>query len=231
MPDADLSIRTADRSGSLRPGQGTARRDPLHLHDVPGHLPSARRGLGRLTPAWARGSGDLGERHPVNDTPDGSRPGPGVRLVRGLDAGDRREAGSRRAPPRPGSLQRRQCVPSPLILIGDDRAGAWRRVHGLSALEPVGSALDCVRRWSDEAPARSRTPGRPGLTGPSLLHRRFAARPARRDGAALQRPHPGQGGPSIHVFFASCKNTCPLMLATSRSCRTTSAIDWAGTFT
>jgi protein SCO1 len=103
---------------------------------------------------------------------------------------------------------------SPLILLGNDRTGTWRRIHGLSPIETIKNAIDAIRDAPEREPAEVHSDS--SRASPPA-HRYFTD-------VALENQH----GESmrlysdllrskvvvIHVFFASCKNTCPLMMAT-----------------
>jgi protein SCO1 len=100
---------------------------------------------------------------------------------------------------------------SPFILLGDDRSGTWRRVHGLSPVETVLAGIEALR----PAPA---TPSAEQADAPtSPAHRYFTDVPlVNQHGQTVRLYSDLIRGKVvvIHVFFAGCTNTCPVMLAT-----------------
>jgi cytochrome oxidase Cu insertion factor (SCO1/SenC/PrrC family) len=102
---------------------------------------------------------------------------------------------------------------SPLVLVGDDRTGTWRRLAGITPAEQIKDAIASVARKGDQAPA-----------GPDATE--VADTPARRYFTDV--PLVNQYGETmrlysdvlkgkvvvINVFFSKCGNTCPVMLAT-----------------
>ena len=106
-----------------------------------------------------------------------------------------------------GSFSADKINHSQLILLGDESTGTWKWINGLSSVDTIRSALDSVRG----AGAR-------GETSPDSAALRYFT------DVTLVNQH---GGPMrlysdllrgkvvvIHAFFASCKNTCPLMMST-----------------
>jgi cytochrome oxidase Cu insertion factor (SCO1/SenC/PrrC family) len=97
---------------------------------------------------------------------------------------------------------------SPFILLGNDRTGTWRRVHGLSPIETIRSALASVR--DERRGAAKQVPDSPA-------HRYFTdVALVNQDGESLRLYSDLIHGKVvlIHAFFASCRDTCPQMLAT-----------------
>ena len=99
---------------------------------------------------------------------------------------------------------------SPLILVGNDRTKIWRRVGGLSAPETIQTSINSVRpapadRGSDTA--ESEAPAQRYFTDVLLTDQNGESKRFYSD---LLRGKTVV----IHVFFASCKNTCPMVMAT-----------------
>ena len=105
---------------------------------------------------------------------------------------------------------------SPLILLGDDRSGAWRRVHGMTPPEQIAiRASRGLEREVDRADGRRAEAPEPDPDSPA--RRYFTDVPlVDQDGKAERLYTDLIRGKVvvIHVFFASCKNTCPMMMST-----------------
>jgi cytochrome oxidase Cu insertion factor (SCO1/SenC/PrrC family) len=96
---------------------------------------------------------------------------------------------------------------SPFILLGNDLTGIWRRVHGLSPIETIRSELAFVR--GPKRAAAKQAPDAPA-------HRYFTdVVLVNQDGESLRLYSDLIHGKVvlIHAFFASCRDTCPQMLA------------------
>src|SRR5262249_10133992 len=96
---------------------------------------------------------------------------------------------------------------SPLILLGNDRTGTWRRIHGLSPIQTIKAAFQSL---VEERKGGSQTETAPD----SPAHRYFTDVPlVNQDGETMRLYSDLLHGKVvvIHVFFASCRNTCPQM--------------------
>jgi len=104
---------------------------------------------------------------------------------------------------------------TPLIMIGDDRTGTWRRLSGITPAEQIKDAIEAVARAGDKTPSQpvaaavDDTPGRRYFTDVPLVNQ---------SGETMRLYSDLLRGKVvvIHVFFAQCSNTCPLMLATDQ---------------
>jgi protein SCO1 len=96
---------------------------------------------------------------------------------------------------------------SPFILLGDDRKGTWRRIHGLSPPEAILAGIEAMTG-----------PSRVGNVEPqSAGHRYFSDVPLVDQHGRTVRLYSDLIRDKvvvIHVFFSACKNTCPVMMAT-----------------
>jgi protein SCO1 len=101
---------------------------------------------------------------------------------------------------------------SPLILLGVDNSGTWRRLDGLTAPERVKREILALAQAGERAQAPSATSdadarGRRYFTDVPLVNQYGETMrlysDVLRDKVVV-----------IHVFFSKCTNTCPLMLAT-----------------
>jgi cytochrome oxidase Cu insertion factor (SCO1/SenC/PrrC family) len=102
---------------------------------------------------------------------------------------------------------------SPFVLIGNDRTGAWRRIHGLSPLEKIKFAIGTLHTPEPRGAAEPS----PGAEPDSPARRYFTDVPLVNQRGETMRLYSDllRGKVVvIHVFFASCKNTCPLMMST-----------------
>ena len=85
---------------------------------------------------------------------------------------------------------------SPLILLGNDRTGTWRRVHGLSSIETIRSAIDSVREVPDDQPKAAVSDTSPEPISPA--HRYFTDVPLQNQHGETVRLYSdllrGQGG-------------------------------------
>jgi cytochrome oxidase Cu insertion factor (SCO1/SenC/PrrC family) len=96
---------------------------------------------------------------------------------------------------------------SPFVLLGDDRQGTWRRIHGLSAPMTIVDAITALAGPAPEPESESDSPARRYFTDVPLIDQDGRERRLYSDlirGKVVV----------LHCFFASCKNTCPMMLAT-----------------
>jgi cytochrome oxidase Cu insertion factor (SCO1/SenC/PrrC family) len=103
---------------------------------------------------------------------------------------------------------------SPLILLGDDRSGTWRRLDGFTAPERVRREIRALARAGEKASSPSTAAdadarGRRYFTDVPLVNQ---------NGETMRLYSDLLRGKVvvIHVFFSSCSNTCPLMLTTYR---------------
>jgi cytochrome oxidase Cu insertion factor (SCO1/SenC/PrrC family) len=106
---------------------------------------------------------------------------------------------------------------SPLILLGNDRTATWRWVHGLSPIETIRAAIDSLREAPGTRPGETASDSSPAPISPAqryftdvVLENQY--------GESMRLYSDLLRGKVvvIHVFFASCKNTCPLMMTTFR---------------
>jgi protein SCO1 len=106
---------------------------------------------------------------------------------------------------------------SPLILLGNDRALTWRRIHGLSPLETIRAAIDTVRKAPGLEASAAVTDAKPAEEPISPAHRYFTDVSLVNQYGERMRLYSDLIRSKvvvIHVFFASCKNTCPLLATT-----------------
>jgi protein SCO1 len=104
---------------------------------------------------------------------------------------------------------------TPLILIGDDRTGTWRRLSGITPAEQIKDAIEAVARAGGKTP--SQTVG--SVSDDARGRRYFTDVPLVNQAGETMRLYSDllKGKVVvIHVFFAQCTNTCPLMLATDQ---------------
>jgi cytochrome oxidase Cu insertion factor (SCO1/SenC/PrrC family) len=102
---------------------------------------------------------------------------------------------------------------SPFVLIGNDRTGEWRRIHGLSPVDTIKLAIEALHPSPPPAAAGLSADAEPD----SPARRYFSDVPlVNQHGETLRLYSDLLRGKVvvIHVFFASCKNTCPLMMST-----------------
>jgi protein SCO1 len=98
---------------------------------------------------------------------------------------------------------------SPFILLGDERKGIWRRIHGLSPPEAILAGFDAMTG----PPALASVEAEPETPG----HRYFTDVPlVDQDGKTVRLYSDliRDRVVVIHAFFSSCKNTCPVMMST-----------------
>ncbi len=113
---------------------------------------------------------------------------------------------------------------SPLILLGDDSSGNWRRLDGFTAPETIAREIRTLAQAGlGTLSASTAAPPTPSTSA-------SADADARGRNYFTDVPLVNQYGESmrlysdllrgkvvvIHVFFSNCSNTCPLMLATYR---------------
>jgi cytochrome oxidase Cu insertion factor (SCO1/SenC/PrrC family) len=109
-----------------------------------------------------------------------------------------------------GAFSADKASHSPFVLLGDDRKGVWRRVHGLSPPETILDAVNALAGPPDataSAEDEANSPAHRYFTDVSLTDQTGQTRRLYNDlirGKVVV----------LHSFFTSCKNTCPLMLAT-----------------
>ena len=102
---------------------------------------------------------------------------------------------------------------TPLILVGDDRTGTWRRLSGVTPAEQVRDAIESVARKGDKA---DRQPVERDVEDPPA-RRYFTDVPLVNQYGETMRLYSDvlRGKVAVaHVFFSGCGNTCPVMLAT-----------------
>jgi protein SCO1/2 len=110
---------------------------------------------------------------------------------------------------------------SPFVLVGNDRKGIWRRVHGLTAPENLATAIEALAgpRTALAAPA-GRLDADPESPPPDSPARRYFGdvELVNQDGRTMRLYSDMIRGKVvvIHAFFSACKNTCPVMLSTYR---------------
>jgi len=103
---------------------------------------------------------------------------------------------------------------SPLILLGDDRSGTWRRLDGFTAPERVKREIRALARAGEGAPSPS-----PSADADARGRHYFTDVPlVNQYGEAMRFYSDLLRGKVvvIHVFFSECSNTCPLMQTTYR---------------
>jgi protein SCO1/2 len=98
---------------------------------------------------------------------------------------------------------------SPQILIGNDRTATWRRVGGLSGAEAIQEAIDSVAGTlpRKDAEIAADSPALRYFTDVVLIDQNGERR-------RLYSDLLHDKTVVIQVFFASCKNTCPQLVAT-----------------
>jgi cytochrome oxidase Cu insertion factor (SCO1/SenC/PrrC family) len=117
---------------------------------------------------------------------------------------------------------------TPLFLLGDDRGGKWRRVHGLATPETIARVITAIRgdspskadsmpdpKPADTQPssaasapergARSRGRGRRYFTDTLLVDQHGAQ-------LKLYTDLISDRVVAVNFFFTSCKNTCPVLM-------------------
>jgi protein SCO1 len=112
---------------------------------------------------------------------------------------------------------------TPLILIGDDRTATWQRLSGITPAEQIKEAIDAVADAGDKSttPGALRAGAEPavGSDDDTPGRRYFSDVPlVNQSGETMRFYSDLLCGKVvvIHVFFAKCTNTCPLMLATDQ---------------
>ena len=103
---------------------------------------------------------------------------------------------------------------SPFVLLGNDSAGTWRRIHGLSPVETIRAAVEAIspqtRGETDTvdltADLGADSPARRYFTDVLLVNQHGKTMRLYSD---LLRDKVVV----IHVFFSACKNTCPVMMS------------------
>jgi cytochrome oxidase Cu insertion factor (SCO1/SenC/PrrC family) len=113
---------------------------------------------------------------------------------------------------------------TPLFLLGDDRSGGWRRVHGLAPAETISRVIADLRDISTEkhdskaADVRSSTasaaPERDERSGGRGRRYFTDTSVVDQHGARLRLYSDLISGRvvAINFFFTSCKNTCPVLM-------------------
>jgi protein SCO1 len=106
-----------------------------------------------------------------------------------------------------GSFSADKTNHSQLILLGNESTGTWRRINGLSPIPTIQSALDSLREPDETSETALESAARRYFTDITLVNQ---------NGESMRLYSDLLRGKVvvIHVFFASCKNTCPLMMAT-----------------
>lgn len=102
-----------------------------------------------------------------------------------------------------GAFSAEKTNHAPLVLIGDDESGEWRRLTGLTSAETIKESLDSLLAKRDDSPG----------------HRYFGDVPLVNQYGETMRLYSDLMRDKvvvIHVFFSECKNTCPVMLATDQ---------------
>jgi protein SCO1/2 len=98
---------------------------------------------------------------------------------------------------------------SPLVLLGDDRAGRWTRAYGLASPAKILEVLDGL------APAAAQTPPPPAADSPA--HQYFTdVELTDQDGRPRRLYSDLLAGRTvvIDVFFGDCTGSCPVVAAT-----------------
>jgi protein SCO1 len=103
---------------------------------------------------------------------------------------------------------------SPFVLLGNESAGNWRRIHGLSPVERIQAALEAI---STPTQGTTDTPDVTLDLGPDSPARRYFTEVLLMNqyGKTMRLYSDLLQGKVvvIHVFFGACKNTCPVMMS------------------
>lgn len=94
---------------------------------------------------------------------------------------------------------------SPFILLGDEAAGNWQRVHGLTSPEKLAEIIQNLHEQSQAA--REPSPAKNWFTDVELVNQN--GQPMRFYSDLLRGKVV-----VINSFFSTCKGACPVMLAT-----------------
>jgi protein SCO1 len=103
---------------------------------------------------------------------------------------------------------------SPFVLIGNDRAGAWRRIHGLSPIERIRDVIE--EMGSQSIVETDRMAAADDLSPDTPAGRYFTDVPLANQYGKTMRLYSDLLRDKvvvINVFFTSCKNTCPVMMS------------------